>query len=164
MGYRSSIAASCGVGFRCTWDSELLWCRPAVAALVHPLAWELPYVCAALERRGKKKKNQEAPWKSKTEYFFFPQFSQFSKNDTYWFKSEFWTGDARNNIFLLYLYSVSFFPLIMRRCSFPGQLPTHSTQLCLSEAGERCILAGAPASAPWFLWPAAGETTLPAHH
>ena len=41
----SSIAMSCGVGLRCIWDPVFLWlwCRPAAAALIQPLAWELPY-------------------------------------------------------------------------------------------------------------------------
>ena len=36
---------SCGVGGRCGSDPVLLWlwCRPAVTALIQPLAWELPY-------------------------------------------------------------------------------------------------------------------------
>ena len=36
---------SCGVGHRCGSDLALLWlwCRPAPAALIQPLAWELPY-------------------------------------------------------------------------------------------------------------------------
>ena len=31
-----------------------LWCRPAVTALIHPLAWELPYARGAA-LKGKKK-------------------------------------------------------------------------------------------------------------
>ena len=36
---------SCGVGHRCGSDLALLWlwCRPAAAAPIQPLAWELPY-------------------------------------------------------------------------------------------------------------------------
>ena len=36
---------SCGVGCRHGLDPVLLWvwCRPADVALIHPLAWELPY-------------------------------------------------------------------------------------------------------------------------
>ena len=44
---RICVAVSCGVGRR--WGLGLtllwLWCRPAAAALIWPLAWELP--CAA---------------------------------------------------------------------------------------------------------------------
>ena len=37
-----------------------LWCRLAAAALIHPLAWEIPYaVGAALKRQKKKKFNWE---------------------------------------------------------------------------------------------------------
>ena len=40
---------SCGVGPRCGSDLALLWlwCRPAAAAPIRPLAWELPYAAAA---------------------------------------------------------------------------------------------------------------------
>ena len=53
---------SCGVGCRRSSEPTLLWlwCRPAAAALIGPLAWEPPYaVGVALEKtkRQKKKKN-----------------------------------------------------------------------------------------------------------
>ena len=40
----------CGVGWRYSSDPALLWlwCRPEAAALIRPLAWELP-VGAALK-------------------------------------------------------------------------------------------------------------------
>ena len=48
---------SSGVGCRHSSDSVLLWCRSAAAALIRPLAWELPYAaCAALKKAKKKKK------------------------------------------------------------------------------------------------------------
>ena len=36
---------SCGIGHRHGCDPALLWlwCRPAAAALIQPLAWEAPY-------------------------------------------------------------------------------------------------------------------------
>ena len=36
-------AMSYGVGCRCSWDAMLLWlwCRPAAAAPMKPLTWEL---------------------------------------------------------------------------------------------------------------------------
>ena len=34
-----------------------LWCRPAAAALIQPLTWELPYAAGAALK--KKKKNQD---------------------------------------------------------------------------------------------------------
>ena len=42
----SSVAENCDIGSRCSSDAILLWlwCRPAAAAPVWPLAWELPYV------------------------------------------------------------------------------------------------------------------------
>ena len=48
------------VGCRCSSYLELLWPwpRPAAAAPILPLAWELPYaVGEALKRKKKKKKN-----------------------------------------------------------------------------------------------------------
>ena len=58
MGYGYSVAMICGVGLRCSSDLALLclWCRPAAAAPVQPLAWELPYaVDVALKRKKKMK-------------------------------------------------------------------------------------------------------------
>ena len=46
---------SCGVGHRYGLDLALLWLwpRPAAAALIQPLAWELPYAAgAALKRKN----------------------------------------------------------------------------------------------------------------
>ena len=38
----------------------LLWCRPAAAAPIGPLAWEFPYaVGAAVQKKKKKKKKKE---------------------------------------------------------------------------------------------------------
>ena len=48
---------SCGVDLGCGWDLALLWlwCRPAAAAPIGLLAWELPYAeSAALERKNKR--------------------------------------------------------------------------------------------------------------
>ena len=44
-GLRIFTAVSCGVGHRCSLDPALLWQehRLAAAALIGPLAWELPY-------------------------------------------------------------------------------------------------------------------------
>ena len=45
----SSVAVSCGVGCRHGSDLALLWlwCRPAGAAPIRSLAWELPYATSA---------------------------------------------------------------------------------------------------------------------
>ena len=56
VGRGSSIAVSRGVGCRCVSAPALLWlwCRPAAAALIQTLAWELPYVMgAALKSKNK---------------------------------------------------------------------------------------------------------------
>ena len=55
----SGVALSCDVGCRYGSDSALLWLghRPAAAALILPLAQELPYVAgAALKRKKRKRK------------------------------------------------------------------------------------------------------------
>ena len=51
---------SCGVGCRCDSDPTFLWlwCRPAAAAPIRPLAWELPYASGVALERKKKKKSQ----------------------------------------------------------------------------------------------------------
>ena len=53
------LATSCGIGRRCSSDLALLWLRhrPRAAALVLPLAQELPNAAGvALKRRRRKKK------------------------------------------------------------------------------------------------------------
>ena len=53
------LALSCAVGHRHGSDPVLLWlwCRPAAAAWIQPLAWELPYDAhVALKEKKKKKK------------------------------------------------------------------------------------------------------------
>ena len=58
----SSVAMSCDVGHRHSSDPELLWlwCRLAAAALIQPLAWELPYVAGmALKKQKNNKKKQK---------------------------------------------------------------------------------------------------------
>ena len=49
VGLGSIVAMSCGVGHRRGLDLALLWlwCRPAAAALIQPLAWELPCATGA---------------------------------------------------------------------------------------------------------------------
>ena len=48
---------SCGIGHRSGSDSTLLWLwgRPAVAAMIRPLAWVLPYATGVAVTREKKK-------------------------------------------------------------------------------------------------------------
>ena len=50
---------SCGIGLRCGLDFALLWlwCRQATAALIRPLAWELPYAMGA-DLKSKKQTNK----------------------------------------------------------------------------------------------------------
>ena len=59
------MAGSWGVGQRGSLDPKLLWlrCRPAAAAPIGPLAWEISYaVVVALKSKKKKKKDiQEHP-------------------------------------------------------------------------------------------------------
>ena len=51
-----SIAASCGIGYRCSSDLVLLWLwrRPAAVAPIRSLAWELPYAASLALKRKKK--------------------------------------------------------------------------------------------------------------
>ena len=58
MGQGSGIALNYGVGCRRSLDPTLLWLwrEPATAALIQPLAWELPpAVSVALKRKKRKK-------------------------------------------------------------------------------------------------------------
>ena len=55
MGYGSGIATSYGVGHRGGSDPMWLWHKPAAAALIQPLAWELPQAVAVALKRKKKK-------------------------------------------------------------------------------------------------------------
>ena len=47
---------NCGVDHRCGLDPVLLWlwCRLMAAALIPPLAWELPYAVGVALKRPKK--------------------------------------------------------------------------------------------------------------
>ena len=49
------VALSCGVGVRRGTDPPLpwLWCRPAAAAVIQPLAWELPFATGVALKRKK---------------------------------------------------------------------------------------------------------------
>ena len=57
VGQGSGIAMSCGAGSRCGSDPTLLWLwgRPAAAALIPPLAWELPYDMSVAVKSQKNK-------------------------------------------------------------------------------------------------------------
>ena len=61
-GLRIQHCHSCGVGLRRGSDLALLWlwCRPAVAAPIPPLAEELLYVTGEAVKRNQKNKNQKA--------------------------------------------------------------------------------------------------------
>ena len=51
---------SCGVGHRRGSDLVLLWlwCGPAAASPIHPLAWELPYAEGAALKKTKNKQTK----------------------------------------------------------------------------------------------------------
>ena len=55
------MAVSCGVGCRCGLDLVLLWlwCRPAAAAPIQPLAWEPTYAASSALKKTKKTKNKK---------------------------------------------------------------------------------------------------------
>ena len=48
------VAVSCSVGRRRGSDLAWLWCRPAAAALIQALAWELPYAAGVALKMQKK--------------------------------------------------------------------------------------------------------------
>ena len=52
---RICVVASCSVGHRCGSDLALLWlwCMAVAAALIRPLAWELPYASGVAVKRKK---------------------------------------------------------------------------------------------------------------
>jgi len=58
VGEGSSIAVSCSVGCRPGLDLAFLWLwhRPAAAAQIQPLGWELPYAVGVVLNIQKKKK------------------------------------------------------------------------------------------------------------
>ena len=60
VGQEFSVAMNCGVGRRCSSDPSLLWqwCRPAAAALIRLLTWELPYTMGVALKRQKRKKKR----------------------------------------------------------------------------------------------------------
>ena len=64
MGRGSGIAMKCGIGHRTSSDLALLWLwhRSAAAALIQPLAWELPYDAGAPKEKRKKKKALILPY------------------------------------------------------------------------------------------------------
>ena len=51
----------CGVVYRCGSDPTFLWlwCRPAVVALIRPLAWEPPCALGVALKSQKKKKERK---------------------------------------------------------------------------------------------------------
>ena len=53
---------SCSIGHRHSLDPTLLWLwhKPASAAPIRPLAWELPYVTGVSIKRKKKKKESQS--------------------------------------------------------------------------------------------------------
>ena len=59
-GLRIRYAISCGLGHRCSWDIVLwLWHKPAAAALIWPLVWELPCATSAAIKKEKEKKKKK---------------------------------------------------------------------------------------------------------
>ena len=70
MGYVYNVAMSCDVRCKCSLDPALLWlwcrpCRVAAAALIQPLAWELPYAMGADLKTKQNKKTEVSLARSK---------------------------------------------------------------------------------------------------
>ena len=63
---------SCAVGWSCGSDPEMewLWCRPAAAARICPLAWELPYASGAAPKKQKKTKKQKNKKNNKKKFCY----------------------------------------------------------------------------------------------
>ena len=49
------------MGHRRGSDSALLWRKSAAAALIGPLAWELPYAVAGVALKRRKKRRKKMP-------------------------------------------------------------------------------------------------------
>ena len=58
---------SCGVGHRHGSDLVLLWHRPAAAALIQPLALELPFGAGAALKRQKKERERKKERKKESQ-------------------------------------------------------------------------------------------------
>ena len=58
---------SCAVGCQCGSDPELLWLwhRPAAAAVIQSLAWELPHAAGAAMKKRKNKTESNGDFNSK---------------------------------------------------------------------------------------------------
>ena len=80
VGYGSSVAMNCGVGYRCGYrhGSDLvllwLWRRLAAVALIRPLAWE-PLYAAGMALKSKKQTNKQNPPKTNKQKSF-PQINR----------------------------------------------------------------------------------------
>ena len=69
---------SCTVGHRCGLDLMLLWLWPSPAALIQPLAWELPYATGGSLKRQKKEKEK------KKKHIFAPMILYLQKQIVNW--------------------------------------------------------------------------------
>ena len=60
MGKGSGVAASCGIDYRYGSDLLLpwLWCKPAAASLIQPLAQEPPYAAGVAIERYKERNTE----------------------------------------------------------------------------------------------------------
>ena len=56
-----SLASLSGLGIRCCHElwCRMLWLWHRLAALIHPLTWELPYAAGAVLKSKKKKKKKK---------------------------------------------------------------------------------------------------------
>ena len=74
---------SCGIGRRQGLDLALLWlwCRPAAAAPIRPLAWEPPYATEVALEKAKKTKTKTKTKKTKL-LIGVPVMTQWLKNLT----------------------------------------------------------------------------------
>ena len=63
---------SCGAGLRHISDPVLLWlwCRPAAAAPIQSLAWELPCATGAALKRRRRRRRGRKEEEGKTAFFY----------------------------------------------------------------------------------------------
>ena len=119
---------SCGIGHRRSLDPELLWlwCRPAAAAPIRPLAWEPPYAASVALRKD---------FKKKFSFFFLPpSHPPFPPSLSPPSHPSFLPSFPPSFLFLETVYFanygsssklICFFPKHITRCYFPAPLWPH---------------------------------------
>ena len=95
---------SCGVGCRCGSDlADLallwLWCRPAAAAPIQSLAWELPYAEGVALKQQQQQKDQKKQTKTKTKHILSLNALYILPVNLYFKSATAWSKGRREGIF-----------------------------------------------------------------